>query len=426
MSVSTPAARRPPRLRSRLVLWTLRLLLPLFVAGTCLVVAEVGLRVRKRLAVRENLWWRISADIFRRSEDPELIYELRPGARSEGNGVVYRHNSDGFRDAEFPRDPPPDALRVAVVGDSIAWGFGVPVEQAIPDLIEAGLAARAPPGASPPIVYNLAVGGYSMAQELRLFETRVRELDPDLVLWFYCLNDPDENDVLQRHFGSPALELVRMWGIARRRASLYLEAKAEIEKAAAAPPDRARLVEAPPEDSDAARASDDGAAEKGEDPEAEDGPPDPARLAIENERIEEGGVRARAAAADEDYIEFIHRVYRDDIKENFRRLGELSRETGIPVLVAVVPILDGAQGNNFRARIHEWIGRLCLAHKLHYVDLFPGVAHVDGPEIALGDDWWHPNPEGHRLLADYLLRQLDARPELLRKRERKPADGGAP
>src|SRR5262245_50680098 len=101
--------------------------------------------------------------------DRPWLYGLRPGAdlRLDATGDVrYRINADGFRDPPRNRRPEPGAWRAVVVGDSIAFGYGVEQEDAFPARLERLLSR---PGA-PAEVLDLAVNGYNPYTEARLLE----------------------------------------------------------------------------------------------------------------------------------------------------------------------------------------------------------------------------------------------------------------
>jgi lysophospholipase L1-like esterase len=165
-------------------------LLPAFVV---LVLAEAGLRY-SRAPTRADPLVGSGGRLHKPSHDPTLIYELVPGAQTVRDGVAIAINSAGFRDDEFPATLPDEAYRIVVLGDSVAWGWGVPMAAAFPQALERQLHERRLPPRTSPIVYNLAVDGYSTAQEIRLLETRGLALQPSLVLLSYVLNDPDTRD----------------------------------------------------------------------------------------------------------------------------------------------------------------------------------------------------------------------------------------
>jgi hypothetical protein len=87
----------------------------------------------------------------------------------------------GYRSPRLP--PPGDAqeIRLVVLGDSIASGFGVADEETFPHLIDAH--------DNPIRVENLAVEGYGPGQELLVLQREALALDPDVVLLAVCLRN---------------------------------------------------------------------------------------------------------------------------------------------------------------------------------------------------------------------------------------------
>ncbi len=101
-------------------------------------------------------------------------------------GVHYRINRLGFRGREFGAKKPADTYRIVVLGDSVAFGWGVPLEETMTSLIERELNAR---GGKKVEVLNLAVQGYESIQQYTVFQKKALALEPDLVLFFFNRND---------------------------------------------------------------------------------------------------------------------------------------------------------------------------------------------------------------------------------------------
>jgi lysophospholipase L1-like esterase len=116
------------------------------------------------------------------------LYRLRPGAElSAADGIRYRINAEGFRDRPRARPKPAGVYRVIVLGDSIAFGYGVSSEDAFPARLERGLARAGP---TPRIeVLNFGVNGYNPYNEAALVEQLAPVYGPDLVLVQFCVND---------------------------------------------------------------------------------------------------------------------------------------------------------------------------------------------------------------------------------------------
>ena len=314
-----------------------------------LLTAELVLRYRrssyiKRLTEKEQ-FWRGSIPIHRRSDNPELIYELVPGSSAVREGVEIRINSDGFRDDEFPREISPATPRIVVLGDSVAWGYGVPLEEAFPQLLEEDLIRATPEGGEAPVVYNLAVDGYSTSQEISLLETRGPALRPDLVIISYHLNDPDTmGGGLARHYTNrPRFEILHR---ARQAIGRLKEILGKIES--------------------------------------------PAAWLEEN-----------------DYHRRIHARYQKEVREQFRHIGRISRERGVPVLVAVMPVFDFRPGEKYGWwDLHERIGELCRENGLGFLDLCDSFKDFSSAEVS--SSVWHPNARGHRIMAGALADYLDS------------------
>ncbi len=140
--------------------------------------------------------WR--ALLHRPSEVPGLAYELAPNRTHVAMGFPVRTNSLGMRDAE-PLEGV-DVVRIAVIGDSVTFGFGVPAEQAYPAQLEALLALSRPDLRFD--VLNFGVAGYSSRDEALVLEHKALPLRPRVIVVGYYLNDPQITPVqpLQRAF----------------------------------------------------------------------------------------------------------------------------------------------------------------------------------------------------------------------------------
>ena len=154
-----------------------RLLAALVATALGLVILELGVRLAEALAPeQESVAFadRPHQSESRKSENPVLGWELDPA----GSEV----NSEAFRDREVARERTPGVKRIALIGDSVAFGHGLPVEQGVADRLEAALGAGYE-------VLNFGVGGYNTIQTAELYATKGRLFSPDLVVLLYVLND---------------------------------------------------------------------------------------------------------------------------------------------------------------------------------------------------------------------------------------------
>ncbi len=159
----------------------------LFLAGVvvALLIAEVGLRLSGFSHFNPYI------------VDRDVGFSLRPNAagwwRKEGLTYV-RINSQGLRDREHALAKPPDTIRIAVLGDSFAEAFQVPMENAFWAVMEKQLQGCSAPAGVKVEVLNFGVSGFSTARELITLRKRVWQYNPDIVLLLVTLhNDIRDN-----------------------------------------------------------------------------------------------------------------------------------------------------------------------------------------------------------------------------------------
>lgn len=288
-----------------------------------------------------------------RAKDPTRDLCTRPAADPR---LVYElvpgrcgANSRGFLDREHAVPKPSGMRRVLVVGDSVAQGTGVPPERSFPRRLEALLNTRA--GGPATDVVTLAMAGYSTSQELRLLETEAPRYEPDVVLWSYVLNDPADPV-----FHNPNGEL----GVYHARpGSLLLELVA-------------------------------------------------GRLFLLREAW-------RARECRDEYHARLHCAYRPEIAASLLRIGSWSQAHRVPVIFAVHPVFEAGGGfeSYSLAGVSGDLFGLARAAGLRPIDLIAAYQGREPEAVKLPDppgwhDAWHPNEEGHRLLAEYLARVLGA------------------
>jgi len=147
-----------------------------------LAVLEVGFRL---VGVHVGTL-QINRATVRRSHNPRLRFDLRPGAvvRAE---VEYRINAQGMRDEAVAEEKPAGTRRIAVLGDSIAFGYWVAEADAFPRQLERMFASA--PGGERVEVLNFGVPGYNLEQETEILRERALGYGPDLVIVALCLND---------------------------------------------------------------------------------------------------------------------------------------------------------------------------------------------------------------------------------------------
>ena len=159
-----------------------RLSLLLFGSILALLLAEGVLRLLPERHPRGAL-----RQLHELRTDRAWLYGLRPGARAAlkvSGDLVYEINEDGFRGPRYSMDKPPGVFRVVVLGDSLAFGYGVRERDTFVRQMETLLLARGPAQ-----ILNFGVGGYNPYNEAALFADLGVKYRPDLVLVQFCIND---------------------------------------------------------------------------------------------------------------------------------------------------------------------------------------------------------------------------------------------
>lgn len=136
--------------------------------------------------------------------DPLLGWAHIPGTEgvflSNGVETDVIINAAGFRDKNVDFDRQTEEMRVLVLGDSLAWGFGVNGANMVTSKLEDLL-----PGVE---AINLAVSGYSTDQELLLYKELGYRYKADLVVLVVARNDLRGNLSKKEYliYGKPAFE----------------------------------------------------------------------------------------------------------------------------------------------------------------------------------------------------------------------------
>ena len=176
--------------------------------AAALIAAEVGVRLFLApqflipTTARGRTAWR--TQVHQRATIEGIDYELRPSVESRDRNVGIRTNAQGLRGPDVREPRPASSVRVAVLGDSVAFGLGVEEPDAWPRRLEALLRSARPD--LDVEVLNFGVSGYSTREEAAVLEGRELGFEPDLVLVGYCLNDPEPVPLqgLQAFFHEPA------------------------------------------------------------------------------------------------------------------------------------------------------------------------------------------------------------------------------
>ena len=171
----------------------LRLLALAAVLPSTLLICELAVRLldlgpAPRPQIHGSVVRPVSDPVLRFVTVPssERVVVYPPFGRAPRRQVVQRLNEQGFRGSALRLPKPCDVLRIVCVGDSHTFGEGVDDSETWPGLLEARLRGQLSQRVE---VANAGVQGYDTAQEALWLEHFALDLEPDLVLLQFFIND---------------------------------------------------------------------------------------------------------------------------------------------------------------------------------------------------------------------------------------------
>ena len=172
--------------RPAAVRWAGNLYALLVSSVVAVTAAEVGLRLANPLGVEffSLLPYHMQGMI----DHPQLGYAHPRSVSYQLGKNRVSLNSHGHRDDEMPVDKPAGERRILVLGDSVAFGWGVDQGEDFPARLEARLRQETRDRWQ---VINSGVNGYNSEQEAIYFATEGIRFSPDVVLLVLVSNDAE-------------------------------------------------------------------------------------------------------------------------------------------------------------------------------------------------------------------------------------------
>lgn len=169
-----------------------------------ILATEIGLRIAGIEGLRKVEEGGLSTPSNFHIADRDRGWALRPGARgwwrSEGEAFI-EINSQGLRDREHEKVKPENTFRIAILGDSFAEAFQVPMEETfwavIPDKLKQCIAV----GNRKIETINFGVHGYGTAQQLITLRQQVWDYNPDLIILAFFLGNDIINNSRKLEYG---------------------------------------------------------------------------------------------------------------------------------------------------------------------------------------------------------------------------------
>jgi lysophospholipase L1-like esterase len=318
------------------------------------------------------------------ASDPQLGFFHLPNQKGWIDDGFATINSLGLRGREVTLPRPKDHFRLVVLGDSIAFGWGVDDDDTFCSRLEQMLADKVP-GRKVEVV-NTGVSGYDTEQEAALFERFGARLQPDLVLVAFYYNDlfpylrPDKG-------GSPAdgaTQVVPQDPQAKRVLRMtptasWLQRTLRQSRAFYVAGRGIRWLTTKASERDAGQ------------------------FVIERS-ILEGEVSPQLTDAWK------------RVEGPFRRIRSLAQSLGCPVGIAVMPCREQVTRDCPRAQYQSKVKELGAQLGFFVIDLLPKFLDRRGrvDSLFLPYDRHHPTAAGHRLIAETLCEYLQGHKELLK------------
>ncbi len=152
-----------------------------------LVIGEIAIRVYTRAHTMYDMEMsRYGKELKIVSANPLIGHVHKPLSKGHLMNVDVRINSDGLRDKEYPvaRN---GARRIAFLGDSLTFGWGVEQDKTFDNALE-GILNKS----EPTEIINFGIGNFNTEQEVNLFLEKGLKYKPDQVVVFYFINDAEE------------------------------------------------------------------------------------------------------------------------------------------------------------------------------------------------------------------------------------------
>lgn len=132
------------------------------------------------------LYWRLEKNF-----PYKLIYPPTSFFQTKENIVEAKINSLGFRGNEFKKDKKINTIRIAFIGDSFTFGWGLPDGQTYPEKVCTELQKHLP--SIDFECLNFGMFGYNIFNSYNVLKDFVIDYSPDLIVFGLTINDAEKN-----------------------------------------------------------------------------------------------------------------------------------------------------------------------------------------------------------------------------------------
>ena len=169
-----------------------RLFKNLTVLIVTIIICLIGLEMAVRVIYPKVSVSALDKEMF--IKDDLLGYKLKPNVNVDkiilSLEYITRSNAAGLRnDTDYDYESHPDVLKILGLGDSVAYGSGVKIEETYLKVVESKLNKALLKRAKEAQVINAAFPGWGIAQELLFLKSEGLKYMPDIVLVGFVADD---------------------------------------------------------------------------------------------------------------------------------------------------------------------------------------------------------------------------------------------
>ncbi len=147
-----------------------------------LIVLEVGIRTNYSLS--PELYYLLKNYPGDR-KDKMLNFYFEPNSIRDHYGINTYVNSIGIRDKEYTKKKPPNVTRIAIIGDSFTFGYGVENDSDVySEVLEKKLGDNYE-------VINFGMGSLNALDIYYVVKEKIIPYNPDVIIYGYFHNDPE-------------------------------------------------------------------------------------------------------------------------------------------------------------------------------------------------------------------------------------------
>lgn len=141
-------------------------------------------KTEKRKIEKDNV---ALGDLIQKSAHAGRVYEFMPEIEAKYLGKMFQTNSFGMREDKVSLDKDDAVYRIAGIGDSVMFGWGVEQSDTYLKVLQRNLNAKDHTKSYETL--NFGIPGYNTAMEVDTYEHVVRKFNPDLLIMHFVDND---------------------------------------------------------------------------------------------------------------------------------------------------------------------------------------------------------------------------------------------